>query len=265
MAPGTTLKALRLEGHHLVFPTQLERMPRVGSLLEPFMRLADAEDNAVLAFARRYGRLGICRHGGILGHQVPHPFQAPSHVCSETSNCGEHHRGLSEPDSDTLAAFQRFGKERPPKGVIVLLESVDAWRYFARKVRAVVRLATRIREGQARKFSALNEDESRYLFIDDRSGGLFAGLELDDPARLLDSYEHGFSLNALLKGPLEGVACSRYSLSPRRQRLLRSLRQGDLDGELVSETIVEHIVNELDLAKQDPASFALELVAPGKR
>ena len=53
-------------------PMRAKKMPyqpRDFTLLAEFVKLADATDDRILKFARKYGPLGLCQHGAALGHR----------------------------------------------------------------------------------------------------------------------------------------------------------------------------------------------------
>ncbi|MGO9451559.1 MAG: hypothetical protein ACLQDV_11025 [Candidatus Binataceae bacterium] len=73
-----------------------------GRLLTRFIELADASDDKILAYARQYGRLGLCKHGEL------------QHLASDYPDCGQ--SGLG-------------GK---------FVEPVGRWRENANRVRALL-------------------------------------------------------------------------------------------------------------------------------
>ena len=121
---------IRLEGERLVWTTAKGTVKNPGkSLLPEFVALAEAEPDAVLKFAQRWGVLRLCDQ-----HELPvtHAVRA------------FHVRG-GDP------AISRC---RTPRSSHGFYEPIDAWRVFARQARAIVRTAGH----QARGRAALPED-----------------------------------------------------------------------------------------------------------
>lgn len=101
-----------------------------ADMLEAFLRLADATDDRVLAYARRWGVLGICKH--------ELPFGLPLHT-------------------DEFCMPQRWQGWDPPRGPGGW-EPIKSWRDFSRQAGALLRLAAQLhrdRKGQAEDVSTV--------------------------------------------------------------------------------------------------------------
>jgi hypothetical protein len=131
-------------GEHLVWRSLPSRSvaPAPGVMHE-FVLLAGASAEAILAFARRWGVLGICEHG------LPARHNAPMWMAGQTYEHGCKPVAVGE--------VNPIGRE----GTFV--EPIDAWRRLAHRVRAVVTLATRLHDGEP----GSAEDWSAALAMDD--------------------------------------------------------------------------------------------------
>lgn len=115
---------IELVGDRLVWPRRRrvdeETFVRSGpGLLDGFMKLGDAPAEQILAFARRWGVLGICVHGAPASHRPPSvPFDpaVPSCMPQQLEN-GDYY------------------------------ESLISWRYFASATQALVNIAARLQNG----------------------------------------------------------------------------------------------------------------------
>ena len=112
---------IELKGDRLVWswPRRKEAAGAEPAMLAEFVRLAEASDAQILAFARRWGMLNICEHG----LPIFHPW------------IGERRRYPCDwvPVDATRKAFW---------------EPLDAWRRYAAEARALVNLSRRLRQGQ---------------------------------------------------------------------------------------------------------------------
>lgn len=104
-------------GHHEEWRSQA---PWQGSL-DQFIRLADAPPEAILRFAQRWGVLGICNHGEPGGQ-----FHT-AHGCN-----GVLFRGISDARVDGHVAW----------------EPLDAWYFYSRRTRELLRAALNILDGR---------------------------------------------------------------------------------------------------------------------
>lgn len=123
---------LRLEYEHPPVGTDadLERfhqpLPRQGACLEGFISLAelppDEFPEAVLRFAKKWGVLGICRHGKPSNHcQAPHNVAPPCRIAYQS----------------------RIGL------VYVFSEPIEAWERYSSQLRAILCVAANLRTGKA--------------------------------------------------------------------------------------------------------------------
>jgi hypothetical protein len=107
-----TYKGGRVDGHWIVFSTKsftsYEPEPSL-TLLGEFIRLADGDDREITRFARKYGALGLCAHGL--------PSGQPG--CARKTQHGEGFR-----------------------------ESLQSWRHYAARARALLNLAAAVSEGR---------------------------------------------------------------------------------------------------------------------
>jgi hypothetical protein len=87
----------------------------VGPLLE-FVRLADATPDMIFAFARKWGVLEICTHGLPWNHRW---LQTPGTSCTPLW----HHDRVN------------------------FYEPIEAWHFFARQARSLLKVAARLRQG----------------------------------------------------------------------------------------------------------------------
>lgn len=89
-------------------------------VLDGFMHLADADDERILSFARRWGVLDLCEHGIPMTHDVIH----------------------SRWDSGKVARCSPLPWERPdrPPDPSAGREPLDLWRKWARRARALMRI-----------------------------------------------------------------------------------------------------------------------------
>lgn len=80
-------------------------------LLTRFIELADASDEGILAYARRYGRLGLCEHGELqhLANDYPDCLQTGrgAKFVEQVERWRENARGARAPCSTRLHSFPR--------------------------------------------------------------------------------------------------------------------------------------------------------------
>lgn len=133
---------VEIEGKSLIYD-----IVKYGERLEPdqitmrreilggFLEMADADDQTILEYARKWGVLGLCRHG------LPAA-----------------HRG--SPDRK----LRRFILEKPGCTITRkgdwLYESLDRWRHYARLFRSIIALAVELSKAQA-----MSEEEFRVAAI----------------------------------------------------------------------------------------------------
>lgn len=99
-------------------------------MLEEFLQLADADadDAAVATFGRRYGLLGLCRHGVPIGKHG---------AALRVHNFRSHYRSGSCPQAQIRhAGFPRYA------------EQTDHWRAFARRLATCIDAGEQLRRGQ---------------------------------------------------------------------------------------------------------------------
>lgn len=131
---------VRIEHDHIVWETDVGRVMRpVGnrrvpfsSLLAAFTRLADKAPDQLLEFARRFGPLGLCRHGSAMGHRV------------QSERCYD-----STLKREGLIATRGKGDLTPWP---VAKESIDAWRRYVRRANGILTIARELHlDRRARK------------------------------------------------------------------------------------------------------------------
>jgi hypothetical protein len=99
-----------------------------GELLGDFVGLTDAPDKRILGFARRWGVLGICRHGLPASHNPP-PVPLP----------------IPMPFAELPWCYPvGYWKGAPS-------EPLDAWRTYSKKFGAILNIAAQIQEGRGGK------------------------------------------------------------------------------------------------------------------
>jgi hypothetical protein len=103
-----------------------QQSPRADGCLDQFWALAEASPERVLAFARRWGPMGICRCAQTATH---------SDFCGPVGAPEVSHRGEGRPGGDQ----QRWRYWEP----------VAVWRHYVRVVRAVLGVAATLEEGGA--------------------------------------------------------------------------------------------------------------------
>jgi hypothetical protein len=123
---------VEIEGKSLIY-----NIVKYGERLEPdqatmrreilggFLELADANDQAILEYARKWGVLGLCKHGLPAAHS-----QSPDRK------------------------LKRFILEKPGCTITRkgdwLYEPLDRWRYYARQFRSIITLASELHKAHAK-------------------------------------------------------------------------------------------------------------------
>jgi hypothetical protein len=102
-------------------------------MLADFIRLHDASGEKILAYARRWGVLGICSHGLPCSHnQYPYGL----------------HDGI-QPCLPILASHCPFPVDEPPAGPgFWLSEPLEAWRAWSRKAQSLMNIGARLNQGK---------------------------------------------------------------------------------------------------------------------
>jgi hypothetical protein len=120
VAPGAWWSSVdvHLDDGNLVAVDGQHELEAGEELLPAFLRLAEASDEAILAFARRWGMLGLCHHGLPTFH--------------DKSFDVFNHRTL---DDGSTCWFE--GRR----------EATSAWRHYASRARGLVALSVRLRSG----------------------------------------------------------------------------------------------------------------------
>lgn len=120
---------LELDGDRLMWRhLQGQRWPEPGQpgpkMLEDFFQLAEAQPARVLGYARRWGILTLCEHGCPASHNPPPPVPVPGG------------RGWCTPLQGADGSYW---------------EPVEAWRYYARKLRALANIGAQLNANQLGK------------------------------------------------------------------------------------------------------------------
>ena len=102
-----------------------DRRVSFTSLLEAFTRLDGKKPEQLLGFARKYGPLGLCRHGSAMGHR------AQDARCYESTIKFVAGLGVTRGDGDL--------PHRP-----VYKESIDAWRRYTRRANGIITVANKL-------------------------------------------------------------------------------------------------------------------------
>ena len=108
-------------------------------LLNRFIRLAIASPEKILAFARRWGMLRICRHGVPASHNQPVGWLPTANYFSPVPLCGPVPL-LAPPDPHIYGAA---AKKQFIEGDL-FSESIEDWRAFARLARSMLRVAEQL-------------------------------------------------------------------------------------------------------------------------
>ena len=91
-------------------------------ILDKFLCINDAEDEVILNYAQRWGVLGLCEHGFPFGHEL-----------------------FSEEKIEGFKYGGRIGVCVPKPVQHYNPESLERWRHYSRQMRAIVALATTLR------------------------------------------------------------------------------------------------------------------------
>jgi hypothetical protein len=128
-------------GNHWLFDGEIARQSIVTrqeaeqsrrGILDEFMLLCDARDEAILNYARTWGVLELCRHNLPACHEfsVGAPLRLPNHLSVRLEK-------LRSWGSDDL-------RQCPPIG----LEPLATWRFFSAQARALLSIADNLHRGQ---------------------------------------------------------------------------------------------------------------------
>ncbi len=117
-------------------------------LLEAFVRLPDAADVEIAAYAKRWEELGLCQHGLPMIHNWTIAGSIPQDACGA--------RALEEPETLEEAAHLLATKTDDYWKSIEdwNWEPLEAWRAWARRARELVNLAALTNLGQLADFQA---------------------------------------------------------------------------------------------------------------
>jgi hypothetical protein len=119
---------VKLVGERLLWKGPFERSVRTASrLLEDFVRLVDAPDETIEAYARHWGLIGVCGEG------MPFSWHRRFDGCLPY---GHTENGLP----DNVLAFQALKLKQP-------WEPIDVWRFLARQLRGFLNAAAAFRDG----------------------------------------------------------------------------------------------------------------------
>lgn len=146
-------KDVQLEGDRLVWSALSARYKRTRvGMLEDFIALCDAEDYpaAVLAYARKWGVLGICEHGMPCSHNQPRlPTGWP---------------GVVQPACLPMLVTPLPPEERNKEGMPIRIdapeskirhwEPIDAWHPWSQKAKGLLGIAGHLSEGKIPRFDA---------------------------------------------------------------------------------------------------------------
>jgi hypothetical protein len=124
-------------------------------LLEGFLKLETARDEAILAFARRWGPLWLCSHDLPYGHSGTCEPYFDKDLQYEMEDDGEDEEGAEDDSSELtldellrLSPEERFEAEAEDYGATWYGEELSAWRELSRQMRATMRIARRLQDGQ---------------------------------------------------------------------------------------------------------------------
>lgn len=116
--------------------------PRIDRCLSAFVRLADADDRKIVAFAEKWGSLGlcVCSHGG-------------SDVHLGCRGLGKDERSWSKDGLEQGRWYidHSANLDDPMEARVAHWEPLAAWRFYARAYRALLNLAVDLRVGRASK------------------------------------------------------------------------------------------------------------------
>lgn len=131
-------------------------LPTRGAL-NAFVRLADGDDKSIVAFAEKYGALGLCAcwRTEQTGYVPGRPVSTPAHACPK-------HASLAEfAPSSAIVPLQDRLRLGLSEGPYSQLEPLELWRERARQVAGVLRVARylhRSSKGQRQGHDRVSQD-----------------------------------------------------------------------------------------------------------
>src|SRR5207247_2601592 len=136
---------------------------------QQFLELGEARSETIRDYARRWGVLGICRHGLPASHNpqraTPDNTMSPSDVLNVTAARRRSVRGEAElrrfideatialdawADSMNVYACTPLGREERDANLparALAWEPLDKWRLFARQAISILNVADRLKDG----------------------------------------------------------------------------------------------------------------------
>ena len=132
-------REVKISGGRLLYalmgrPPQMPRQVLPGpQLLSKFLSLADSSPTEIVRFAKRWGVLGLCRHGLM----YPHEALSGRRPWNREVNCfpGRIKRGVINPN-------------RPEIHHYWLWEPLDSWWHYARVARALLNIVAELRQNR---------------------------------------------------------------------------------------------------------------------
>ncbi len=121
----------------------VQESPPVRGCLPAFIKLPDARPATIEAFAKTWGVLGICRDGLPGVHLGCEPLSSAERWWESTPDAWQR----SELSDDQRRWFDPAAAK--PGAPRRYWEDLDAWRYLARRLRAIMVLAAALRRGDA--------------------------------------------------------------------------------------------------------------------
>jgi hypothetical protein len=122
---------------------------RPGSgFLEGFIELGSATDETILAFARRWGMLLICRHAVPATHSPdPWPvYQDPSGFFGKDSSSLL--SGISDGCRPISLSSSRYARSSDHANPLRHIEPISSWRLFSDRFRSMLNIAALLHRGQ---------------------------------------------------------------------------------------------------------------------
>ena len=169
--PGELLvpEVVELEGERLWWAGSVRTRRLRPGLFQRFLDLAEAPAPKIRDYARRWGVLGICKHGLPASHNpdlrhVGQPWTGPkpilmaiamhhrlSHQERTTARFIEDAAEALQPLTERVVGCRPLGWDerdaRLPVGALAW-EPIDPWRLFSRQAHAILKIAERLKDGK---------------------------------------------------------------------------------------------------------------------
>jgi hypothetical protein len=136
--------AVELDGDRLIWNPQNGRYKRTRStMLDNFIGLCDADDfpAAVLAFAKKWGVLGVCEHGLPCSHNQS--FSGPPCLPMLVTPLP---RGATHSFDTRTFTWRAIENSRMPE--VRFCEPIGAWWAWSRKMKALLAIAAEVNQGK---------------------------------------------------------------------------------------------------------------------